>query len=248
VQLSNVAAQPGDEIVLEQPPGTIAGEATYDDLPTFDAEVCAGATSVTAAVGDAGSVFGSAYNGYASGTPAPAATTLAGGRATIAFGGPVAAGYFVEIGETRRLGGLDVTSERTVSTRDCSAPPLPGPPPPPGPVTLPPEPAKQAPAGFIQPVRSPRARSVLRHGLALSLMTSEPVRIAVSLVHGPTTVAKGTSSAIAPGSTGVLLRPTAAGRRLLRRGRAVHARLVGTLVDADGQRTALQALVVTLRP
>src|SRR4051794_25220640 len=135
VDLTNVAAQVGDQIVVEQPPGTVVGAAPYDELPTFDNPVCLGDTAETATVGDAMSVFGTAYTGLLTGTPPPAASSLGDGKATFTFGAPVSTGMFVQAETFRHLGSLDVNSERSVIARDCNSVAVPGlpPVPPPGP-------------------------------------------------------------------------------------------------------------------
>src|SRR4051812_30056142 len=53
VRITGASAQPGDQIVVEQPAGSVLASVTYDNLPTFDGDVCAGATSLGASVGDA---------------------------------------------------------------------------------------------------------------------------------------------------------------------------------------------------
>src|SRR2546421_370674 len=98
-----------------------------------------------------------------------------------------------------------------------------------------PPPAKPGPPtppiGLVHPPRSAHLRDLLRHGLVFTVTVSKPCKANLILLVNRKVVARGDGLALKPGDVSVLVRPTAAGRRQLRRAHRLRAQVNGDLRD-----------------
>jgi hypothetical protein len=263
--------QPGDTVVLESPIGHVIGSNVYDGMPTIDPSTCVGSTTFEGENTSGFTVEGS-YITYTlvsakhhdiktSGFGQAQVKTLTGTSFGGSFLAPIASGATVNVKESLKtpLAGeatYTYISERTEpANKTCPTPP---PPPPPPPLVTP-------LAGALVSLGHSKIHIVLKSGYRDHVRINQagtitqdlylrggklPAAAATAHEHHKAPpallLARGTATAGGPGTFGVVLKLTAAGRRRLEHSGHVSAILLTTLRTKNGQLATLSPKSLTL--
>ncbi len=262
-QLSQVP-QVGDVVTFESQGFTTS--VTYDGLPSLESTVCAGSTNFSGQR-TAGYTVEGGYYTVIPHSPYSAQRTLAQVQVLSgsSFGGdfltPLVSGetvYVVESLTSPLAGGATFTysSEYDRPVGGCPPPLLPPPPPPP-----------LALAGAFSKFTGSSIVKLLRSGWLTHVTINQPGTIVEDLYQHSgilpafaarsktkrprkepkaLLLARGTTTAKAPGTVAVTMHLTSAGRRLLKHARSVKVVLITTLTASSGAKLALGRHSLTL--
>lgn len=272
VWLSQVP-QVGDTVTLESPVGVIRGAVVYDGRPSLDPTVCAGSTNFSGQRSEGETVEGGYYtvvphtsyfarrNGGLAQVQVLSGPNFQGGFLTPLVGGETV--YAVESLISPLEGGATFaySSENDRPVGACPVPPAPPPPPPP-----------PALSGSIVKFVRTSIHRLIRFGWSTHVTINQPGRVVEDLyLHKGTLpafaasrpvagaqkrhrrrpspavlLARGTTSANAPGTVTLTMHATSQGRRLLKHARSVKVVLITTLSAKSGAKLTLERRSLTL--